>query len=230
MNDLHTMAAFKALDEGRLQPVDKEVTLKPCPFCGERAEVEHSYHEDDNRYPRDFWHVRVKCQGCGIELPDWTSYGNQEQKVANFHVKQAAERDAVSLWNTRHQSGRTGAGEAREVVLFNLTWIAPPSPELPDGRRVHPNPMTGRQSFMSWEIAQAFMSKRCEGSEFVSLTQTTSRTVDRSAEFAAALAQSTAGCPHEAWEDRGGNKCCVDCGLWFDDAEQSTGRLSPSHT
>lgn len=37
-----------------------------------------------------------------------------------------------------------------------------------------------------------------------------------------ALSQSTAGCPHEAWEDRGGNKCCVDCGLWFDDAEQST--------
>ncbi|OWQ97975.1 hypothetical protein CDQ91_10165 [Sphingopyxis witflariensis] len=28
-------------------------------------------------------------------------------------------------------------------------------------------------------------------------------------------------CPHEAWEDRGGANCCVDCGIWFEDATPS---------
>jgi len=97
--------------------------LLPCPFCGDHAKIEHSYREDDNRYPRDFWHVRVKCQGCGIELPDWTSYGNQEQKVANFHVKEAAERDAASLWNTRSSS------TAGSVGAEAIAWLY----EGPDG-------------------------------------------------------------------------------------------------
>jgi len=41
----------------------------------ERATFEHSYHEDDNRYPRDFWHVRASV---GSLSTGWRSYGHQE--------------------------------------------------------------------------------------------------------------------------------------------------------
>lgn len=95
----------------------------------------------------------------------------------------AGKMDSLSLVQAfarhRHQSGRTGAGEA---ALNELLAFA-------GG--------TGNE----------------EDRIFIR---------DRVAVLRAALSQSTAGCPHEAWEDRGGNKCCVDCGLWFDDAEQST--------
>lgn len=116
-----------------------------------------------------------------------------QNKRVNDAIQTALERGELAISSNGYLAALTpsalsgDAGEVRENVLFNLTWIAPPSPALPDGRRVHPEPMTGRQSFPSWENALRFMSKRCEGTEFVSLTQTTSRTVDRSAEFRAAL-------------------------------------------
>ena len=40
------------------------VKIKECPFCGSYAELEFSYHEDDNRYPRDFWFAKIECINC----------------------------------------------------------------------------------------------------------------------------------------------------------------------
>jgi len=32
---------------------------------------------------------------------EWSAYGNQEQEVANFHVREKAEKDEIAAWNTR---------------------------------------------------------------------------------------------------------------------------------
>lgn len=86
------------------RPMGIEVMLDQCPFCGGEAKFAHSYHEDDNRYPRDFWHVRIECTECGATPHDWSSYGNQEQRVFNVHVRQKAEASAAEAWNTRQTS------------------------------------------------------------------------------------------------------------------------------
>jgi len=78
--------------------------LLPCPKCGGSGAVEHSYHLDDIYPPRDFWHVRVICQGCGMVDTGWHCYGKQEQRVADDTAKQAAEAEAIAAWNTRTQS------------------------------------------------------------------------------------------------------------------------------
>lgn len=54
------------------------------------AEVEWSYHEDNHRYPRDFWHVRVNWLGMST---DWVEYGEQEQRQLPEDVRLAAETE-----------------------------------------------------------------------------------------------------------------------------------------
>jgi Restriction alleviation protein Lar len=101
------------------------VALKPCPFCGAAGEIEHSYHEDNDRYPRDFWHVRAVCSSCGVTPTGWERYGNQEQYVANFHVRQAAEVRAAAAWNTRIVDQAPAQPERRAVVAVDqLTIVA----------------------------------------------------------------------------------------------------------
>lgn len=75
--------------------------LLPCPFCGADAEIEHSYHEDDNRYPRDFWHCRVRCTVCSMADTGWSSYGEQEQRNVPPEVTAAAEANEIAAWNRR---------------------------------------------------------------------------------------------------------------------------------
>lgn len=82
-------------------PDNQREMLKPCPFCGGEGQIDHSYREDNDRYPRDFWHVRASCSSCEVSPTDWVLYGNQEQRVANFHVKQEAENWAITAWNAR---------------------------------------------------------------------------------------------------------------------------------
>lgn len=59
------------------------VTLKPCPFCGGTP----------RKIVREGRLPFVECRACNIEMSGWT------------------EDAAIAAWNTRHQSGRTGAGE-----------------------------------------------------------------------------------------------------------------------
>jgi hypothetical protein len=53
------------------------------------AEVEWSYHEDNDRYPRDFWHARISFLGYH---DTWTPYGKQEQSNLPDDVKSDAEK------------------------------------------------------------------------------------------------------------------------------------------
>jgi hypothetical protein len=94
--------------------------LKACPFCGELAEVEHDYREDNHRYPRDFWNVRVCCTACDCRQ-SWSLYGEQEQRKVTAEVKAKAEAQAVALWNTRPEEARLLASleEAEELAAQN---------------------------------------------------------------------------------------------------------------
>lgn len=65
---------------------------------------------------------------------------------------------------------------------YHLEWIAAPRPP------VHPNPMTGRQSFVSFEKAVSHMKAQASDAQFVSLEERTTTSVDRSDDFRAALA------------------------------------------
>ena len=75
------------------------------------ASIEHSYHEDDNRHPRDFWHVRVSL---GDLSSDWISYGQQEAQTQVPAEKQAAEDSVL-------------ASVARSLDAFAIALL-PPSP------------------------------------------------------------------------------------------------------
>jgi len=88
---------------------------------------------------------------------------------------------------SRHRSQDTARSADVGRSRFNLEWIAPPSAELPDGRRVHPNPMKGHQGFDSFDDAIAFFKRRVEGSEFVALEEVVTRKIDRTEEARAAL-------------------------------------------
>lgn len=55
-----------------------------------RAEIEWSYHEDNHRYPRDFWHAQISF---GSFDSGWRSYGKQEQRELPDDVKATAEAE-----------------------------------------------------------------------------------------------------------------------------------------
>lgn len=55
-----------------------------------RAEIEWSFHEDNHRYPRDFWHARIDF--CGFST-SWEQYGKQEDRNLPDDVKAAAEAE-----------------------------------------------------------------------------------------------------------------------------------------
>lgn len=110
MNDLHATPS-KALDEGRLQPVDKGVVVTPeiaaCPF-GHPFVAKYSR----SAVQRVVWargfadRYKVMCE-CGAEGP----YGD-------------TQKDALAAWNA-HQS-ETGAAlpsDGREAVARESTMI-----------------------------------------------------------------------------------------------------------
>ena len=74
--------------------------LMPCPFCGGEANVEHSIHDDDHRFPRSFWHVRVICMGCDL-AQRWALYGKQEPRYNDHEGRVEAEAAAITAWNRR---------------------------------------------------------------------------------------------------------------------------------
>lgn len=70
-----------------------DVELKPCPFCGGKAELRVTY----NSVLGDA--VHVACESCGVKVGKWrcgTAYDkNYEAKV------RAAEKLAADAWNRR---------------------------------------------------------------------------------------------------------------------------------
>ena len=60
--------------------MSKEKELKPCPFCGGKAEVNKAFHD----YIR-YW---VECLLC--------------KASAHNQMKQELKAEAITAWNTRH--------------------------------------------------------------------------------------------------------------------------------
>ncbi|GGJ39370.1 hypothetical protein CDQ92_13070 [Sphingopyxis bauzanensis] len=98
MNDLHALAAFQALDERRLQPVDKEAVapeIAACPF-GHPFVAKYSR----SAVQRVVWargfadRYKVMCE-CGAEGP----YGD-------------TQKAALAAWNARQSE--TGAALTRD--------------------------------------------------------------------------------------------------------------------
>lgn len=78
------------------------VTLKPCPFCGSSNIDATGWASTDAKGPA--------CDDCGASAG----------QVSQSHA------DNIAAWNHRHQSGRTGAGEA----LATVNAILEAAPEL----------------------------------------------------------------------------------------------------
>lgn len=108
-----------------------------------------------------------------------------------------AEPDALRKWREdqleRVRDGsfllRTTPPDAsaiREALdrRFTLAWIAGARPP------VHPEPMKGRQSFATFDEAISFFQRRAPDSQFVSLTEYATETIDRTDDARAALAGS----------------------------------------
>lgn len=147
-----TMSAGRALGAGE---------LLPCPFCGGAGEVQHSYHEDDDRHPRDFWHVRAACSECDITPTGWCRYGNQEQRVANFHVKQKAEADAIAAWNTRPtpDSERAGGSELDSYEKFD--GVGPHSETIETRARIGESYLEAYESALNDPLLAGYTPADC---------------------------------------------------------------------
>ena len=79
----------------------EELLPCPSPWCDHRAYVAST--DDDAFYGKAF---QGRCTQCGLGGP----------------VKRT-EAEAIAAWNTRHQSGRTGAGEALREALAKIMPI-----------------------------------------------------------------------------------------------------------
>lgn len=77
------------------------------------ATVEWSYHEDDNRYPRDFWHARVRW--CDM-VTEWTAYGKQEQRELPKDVEQKAEKQQLDIFRINLKSTIAEAIKIKEGI------------------------------------------------------------------------------------------------------------------
>jgi Lar family restriction alleviation protein len=85
--------------------MSREIELKPCPFCGGKAElkVNHVYMDEG---------VCVHCTECNVHtkttLYDCTyQFYHGEKNV--FITRERAERDVTELWNRRADCPEHGA-------------------------------------------------------------------------------------------------------------------------
>ena len=76
---------------------EKQIELKPCPFCGGKAEIHYQQMHISNS-------VIIRCVKCGTRskfIPydcDYQFY-NGEKNV--YVSKERAMSDAINLWNRR---------------------------------------------------------------------------------------------------------------------------------
>ncbi len=55
----------------------KEAELKPCPFCGGKAELKKHYESCDGRGDR---YAKITCLGCTVEMSlTWKEFGQSEK-------------------------------------------------------------------------------------------------------------------------------------------------------
>lgn len=177
--------------------------------------VTGAYQADDGRRYRTREQVLEAVKECGSLPPrsllvGWqpiaTADKDQERltlgifrsgKLEEIHVggyRHAYNDDDASCWWSdqcddeiapTHWMPDLGGTPAPHVVgsetRYHLEWISAPRPP------VHPNPMTGRQSFVSFDKAVAHMKAQAPDARFVSLEERTTTSIDRSKAFRAAL-------------------------------------------
>lgn len=97
-------------------------------------------------------------------------------------IKSTSRTDMVPLYAALSAQVQDVAG-TETTVRFHIEWIAGARPP------VHPNPMTGRATFESFELAVQHMKSQADDAQFVSLEErrTTVVSIDRSADMRAAL-------------------------------------------
>lgn len=86
------------------------VKLKPCPFCGNGAEiVEVELNEYDSR-------VKIVCKGCGVELNHTQEFYIHEKKdpitgevIGTTRI--SMNDSAINLWNNRINEIKKDLGE-----------------------------------------------------------------------------------------------------------------------
>ena len=84
---------------------DEEITLKPCPFCGETPylEIKREY----NTNGADYLSAVIDCEGCGARMEsdkDWPDchYSTHAPTIA-AEAKSRSEQiiNVTSKWNNR---------------------------------------------------------------------------------------------------------------------------------
>jgi len=74
------------------------VKIKECPFCRGIAELELDCHEDDHRYPRDFWFAKIECSDCEA-TQGYKCVSKQEAKKEEINKNSVLK--VIKEWNER---------------------------------------------------------------------------------------------------------------------------------
>ena len=88
--------------------------IKPCPFCGHRAHLEHSRLQASNNDYADFqtcW--KVRCHNCGVEKSGgFTNYrftNNETLEITDKNFD--GRKNAIFNWNKRANNEQMKGGE-----------------------------------------------------------------------------------------------------------------------
>jgi len=99
------------------------VELKPCPFCGGKAETSEVYDYDDRRY----YLADVGCDGpfCSVKMNDGLSWGDYVV-LPKEERSSVIKRFAAEAWNKRYIEdtlrARAEKAEARGNLLANCIF------------------------------------------------------------------------------------------------------------
>lgn len=121
---------------------------------------------------RDIYEARL----CPDIPTDCCDYGVVSHATGKEVCRVWQEDDARLIANLLNENHKT-----EEQWL--LTWTAAPRPP------VHPSPMTGRQTFQTFNDAIEFFKRRPKDSRFVSLIEIVTKSIDRTNEANIALSK-----------------------------------------
>lgn len=100
--------------------------IKPCPFCGEKAEIE-SWSPSDG-YQRNDWYWKISCNQCNLEMIEvqkedvirqWNTRAKQENNPLTLdEVMSLKENDVVWIKDTCGIHAIQFAGTDRDYFAF----------------------------------------------------------------------------------------------------------------